>query len=85
VAHHRTRELFGQNRERIRHAYAAPALAGKLLRRQLDAIQKLVRLRRAPRGAGGSKRRGERWFLKRTAKSLGNGSVESFAVGCESL
>ena len=84
VAHQRTRELLGQRRERLRHADAAQAFAGKLLRGQLDAIQRLVRPR-APRGNGVGQGGRERWFLERAGESLGDGSVESCAVGCDSL
>ena len=84
VAHQRTRELLGQRRERLRHADAAQAFAGKLLRGELDAIQRSVRPR-APRGNGVGQGGRERWFLERAAESLGDGSVESCAVGCDSL
>ena len=85
MPHQRTRKLIGQRRERFRHAKAAYAFAGKLFRGQLHAIQRRARLRRALRGDGGGQGRGERRFLDRAAEGLGDGSVESGAVGRDSL
>jgi hypothetical protein len=70
---------------RDRDLMALPAFAGQLIRGQPDAIQRLAGLRRAPRGDGGGKGRGERRFLERAAERLGDGSVESGAVGGDSL